>query len=390
MFELSEHALVSCHQQKNSASSLNVTDALRESLDNPYEFPALRRALTEDDQITIVVDERLPQLGTLITGLLEYLVDVGIRPEAITLLCAPPGTGQDWLDELPDALEEVRCEIHDPSDDKSLSFLNIMSQGRRLYLNTRMVDADQVIVLCGRRYDPFVGFGGGANAIYPTFSNVETQSETSQLPSLHLPEQSSWPLAEEAVEASWLLGAPFYIQAIEGQGDTIAGFVTGIVESMNEGQRLQNETWKRNVDTTVDTVVIGLSGDPKSHTFLDLADAVSMAVRVLGSHGRIILLTDAEPIQDANTSLVHQSEDPSAVLSKIGREQAFAYRAAWEWATAAEQAQIYLLSHWPSDFVEEMFAVPLDNPEQAQRLISTSESCLVLQDGQKTLAVLEP
>jgi hypothetical protein len=62
--------------------------------------------------------------------------------------------------------------------------------------------------------------------------------------------------------------------------------------------------------------------------------------------------------------------------------------AAFLWASAAARARIYLLSGLEPEIVEELFATPLDNAGQAQRLLAGAASCLVLEDAHKTMAVL--
>src|SRR5258708_5996721 len=86
--------------------------AVRAALEQPLDFPPLRRALTPDDQVVIAVDEQVPQLPRLLVPILEHVRSAGVAAEAITLLCLPPPTGQPWLDELPDEFEDVRVEVH--------------------------------------------------------------------------------------------------------------------------------------------------------------------------------------------------------------------------------------------------------------------------------------
>src|SRR4051794_40895848 len=84
--------------------------AVRDALEAPLGFPALRRALTPDDHVTVVIDEHLPRLGQLLTPVLAHLVSAGVAPEAITLLSSSPAADQGWLDDLPEAFEEARVE----------------------------------------------------------------------------------------------------------------------------------------------------------------------------------------------------------------------------------------------------------------------------------------
>src|SRR5438094_2030669 len=152
--------------------------AVRTALETPLGFPALRRALTPDDHIALVVDEHLPQLPQLLIPILEHVRLAHVPAEAITLLCPPPALPQQgWLNDLPDAFQELKVEIHDPTNRQHLSYLATTRQGRRLYLNRTAVDAHQLIVLAHRGYDPLLGYSGAEGAIYPALSDEATRQE---------------------------------------------------------------------------------------------------------------------------------------------------------------------------------------------------------------------
>lgn len=388
--EVADSVLVQSQSQTPPAPLADPAAAVRAALESPSGFPPLRRALTPDDAVAILVDERLPHLPGLLVAVLDHVLAAGIAPGAITLLCPPSSQGQPWLDDLPEALEEVRCEVHLPQDRQRLSFVTTMKKGRQLYLNRTAVDAAQVVVLTGRRYDPLLGHGGGEGLLYPTFSDAATRTEASQLLSLDVPGQKPWRVRREAAEAVWLLGVPFFVQVMEGKGDTVAGVVAGIASSLDEGQRLQDASWRRTVPRAVDTVVASLSGDPARHGFGELADALSCAARVLRPNGRIVLLSEARPTPAASMALLAEADDPASALAEIGKRKDYELRAAWQWATVAQQARIFLLSGMDAGLVEDVFAVPLENVAQAQRLVAASEACLFLDDAHKTLAVVEP
>src|SRR5262245_13182592 len=60
--------------------------AVRDALERPHDFPALRRALTPDDHLAIVVDEHLAQLPELLTAVLEHVAQAGVGASAITVV----------------------------------------------------------------------------------------------------------------------------------------------------------------------------------------------------------------------------------------------------------------------------------------------------------------
>ncbi len=363
--------------------------ALRAALETPVAFPALRRALTPDDHVVVVIDERVPQLAKLLVPLLEHIAGAGVAPEAITLLCAATADSQPWLDELPDSLQEVRVEVAGAEDRRRLSYLATTRGGRRLYLNRTLVDADQAVVLSCCRYDPLLGHSGAEGALFPSLSDDATRKEVAGRLNPDLPESGPWPVWQEAEEASWLLGAPFFVQVIEAAGDGVAHLVAGTSEASREAMRLLKATWRRPVAAPVDVVMASISGDPSRHTFADFAAALGNASRVVRPGGRIVLLSDAHPELGEQVESLRGALDAEAAALALGPHPTLEQLPALRWARAAAHAQVALLSRLPSDTIEDLFVTPLENAHQAQRLLDAGHSCLFLADAHKTLTVLD-
>src|SRR6516162_9122096 len=86
----------------------DIGESMRTALEVPADYPPLRRAFTPDDQVTIVVDERLPHLVELLVPLLEHITQAGVATSAVTLLCPRSESRQEWLEDLPDSFQDVR------------------------------------------------------------------------------------------------------------------------------------------------------------------------------------------------------------------------------------------------------------------------------------------
>src|SRR5262249_24766150 len=155
---------------------------------------------------------------------IRYLVESGIDATAITLVSAA-GSRQSWVDDLPDLAQDVRTEIRNPGDRKAVAYLASTRARRRVYLNRTVVEADQSIVLSGCRYDPSLGVHDGAGALFPALSDAGTQHSIAEGLSLTAVEGPGRPLHAEATEVTWLLGAPFMLQVIEGNGEAAAHIV---------------------------------------------------------------------------------------------------------------------------------------------------------------------
>ncbi len=363
--------------------------AVRAALEHPFAYPALRQALTPDDHLVLVVDETLSHLGATMAAILEHVVSTGISPANVTLLCTPlPGSKQAWVDNLPEEFQDARLEIHDPDDRKRLAYLATTRGGKRLYMNRTLVEADQVLVLSARRYDVLLGYGGAAGAVYPNLSDAETRAAMNERWNLAAPDAEPWPTRTEAMETAWLLGAPFFVQIIEGTGDDWTAVIAGADAASTEAERLLNLRWRRTIAQPADLVIAGVSGDPARHTFADLANAAECAARVVRPDGRIVLLTQGIPEFNAATTFLTEMAEPQRALKRLHKEPSLDMTAALQWADAANRARIYLLSGWSDEQVEELYATPLQHARQAQRLIAAGETCVVLDDAHKTMAVL--
>jgi nickel-dependent lactate racemase len=362
--------------------------ALRTALESPLHFPPLRRALTPDDQVTLVVGEDVPQQGALLTALFEHLAQAGVVASAVTLLLAA-GTPPGWQSGLPEEHGEARVEVHDPSDRGRLSYLATTRRGRRLYLNRSVVDADQLVVLSRRGYDPLLGYSGGAGAIYPVLSDEATHREMAGRLTEAAPSTTPCPVREEAREVAWLLGAPFLVQVIEGEGEDIAHFVCGPADTEAEAVSLLDARWRVRAPQLADVVVAGLAGGPDRLDFAALARAAACAARVVKPDGRIVVLAGSTPVLGPGAGLLRGCEDPAKALDLVREQAPHDFAAAFQWASAARHGRIYLLSGLPEEEVEELFAVPLEHAGQVQRLVDAAGSCLFLPDAHKTLALVE-
>src|SRR5947209_14486226 len=103
--EVPAEQLVTPHRAPPAPPLADPVAAVAAALESPLGFPALRRALTPDDHVTVVVDEQVPLLPRLLTPVLAHVTGAGVRPDAVTLLCAT-ASGQEWVDELPDEFQE--------------------------------------------------------------------------------------------------------------------------------------------------------------------------------------------------------------------------------------------------------------------------------------------
>ncbi|MFN4261022.1 MAG: lactate racemase domain-containing protein [Gemmataceae bacterium] len=360
--------------------------AARDALEHPLDFPPLRRALTPDDHIAIIVDERLPRLADVLAVVIDHVLEAGVSSEDISLLCPSPSSGQPWLDDMADEYQEVRVEVHNPNDRRCLSYLATTQSGRRIYLNRTAVDADQLIVVTRSGYDPLLGYGGAAGAIFPTLSDQATRRDYANMLSFDVPGARPWPARQEAQEVAWLLGAPFFLHFVEGRGADLLHVSAGLLETGDESRRWLDACWRVSVPCRADTVIASVGGDPARNDFADLARALACAARVVQPQGRIVLLSQVVPELGAGAELLRQADSVPQALELLLQRQPDDLAAAFLWASAARHASVYLLSGLPPDTAEELFTIPLDHAGQLKRLLEQEGTYLYLADAHKTMA----
>lgn len=361
------------------------TDArtlVRNALESPFGFEPMRRATTPDDRVVIVVDDRLPCLADLLSGILEHLGSAAIKPQAVTILLAPPARNQGFIDDLPDEFADVTVEVHNPDDEKRHAYLAATAGGRRVYLNRTLADSDFIVLLTGRRFDPVLGFAGAADALFPTLSNATTRAEFAGHPPAENPfaakaEQS------EAEEIAWLLGTPFFVQVIEGAGDSVHAVVAGLIGSSAEGVRVQRERWTATAEKRSELVIASAAGDEE-----DLANALANASRVVAMNGKIVLLADAPDQFGEAFGILRRSADPATAAKTLLSEKPDGTAAAVLWAFAARAAKLHLGPDWSRLLSEDLFATPLRSPTELEAMISNAATVAVLPDAHKLYATV--
>jgi nickel-dependent lactate racemase len=380
--------LVALQRAPHPKPIADLAAAARDALENPFEFPPLRRALTPEDRVVIAIEPKVPHTGVLLAATLEHLTQARIDPAAVTLLCLDANQDQRWIDTVPDEFQEVHIETHHPDDRKLLAYLATTKAGRRIYLNRSLVDADQTVILTRRRYDALLGHAGGASVIFPGLCETETAQEVRTHLSLTAPNTGSWKLKHEADEVAWYLGAPFFIQTIEGGGGDILHVIGGAHEARRHGERLLDAAWHVTASEPADLVIAAISGLSATHSFATIAQAALSASRVLRPGGRIVLLTDIDPELGPALQIIRHEEEPRAAKARIVAEKPGDLEAGYVWTSVAEKAKVYLLSRLPIETAEELYATPLERPGQAQKLIAAAERVIVLPNAHLTLATL--
>lgn len=363
--EVADDRLVATWDGPEDLTRDQAIAALREALERPIDFPAMRRAMVPGDHVAFALDPTTPLLPDLLAVLAEVAGQAGVGPDDISLVGEgprPAGT--------PAALRWVP---HDPDSREALAYLATTSEGHRVYLNRPLVDADVVVPVGRLGHDPVRGPQGPWSVLHPTLSDAATRQAS-----------RAWTgeasLAESA-EVSWLLGAIFQVGVLAGAQGGVAAILAGQAEAVRQASgRALDEHWTCRVDQRADLVVAGVGGRDGRTSPHDLARGLETATNLVRRGGRIVVLSDVGgPLGPAFEALA-QTEDPIAhgaqALKRV--REAPDFHDAMALARALAWADLYLLSDLAESTVEDLGMIALGQASEARRLVALADSVIVL------------
>ncbi len=373
--------------------AVDASAAVRAGLTQPLDFPPLSTALVDGDRVVLAIDRGLPQAAEIVAGIWPVLNECGIRPQDVLIL-QPGGwtVSEQRLDpreKLPDAVrKEVRWETHDPTVEGACGYLATSAAGERIYLSHKILEADFVLPVTLGGFDSLQGTRSPMSVLYPGLSTPEAFAKTHGQGHRELRPEDDRPLKQLIDEIGWLLGVQFAVQLIPGgRRGTTADILAGGVESVQR-QALQrlNEYWRVQWPARAETVVVTVPTVGEAASWNDVGMAVDVARSVVEHGGKIIVLSDLQSPPGAGIEQLRGQPSPRAALQPLREQAPPDLQAASQWAAAADWARIYLLSKLDADLVEELFAVPLRDVVEVERLLATIEECAVITSAQSTFA----
>jgi nickel-dependent lactate racemase len=345
------------------------------AIEQPWEYPPMRQLVVPGDRVAIALDAAVRPAEPLLSAIGRTLSEAGVAPHSLTVL-APERPDDDVERALPPGASIV---LHDPDARDQLAYLATTKQGRRIYLNRVLTDADVVIAVGRMGFDAFLGYRGPWSVLFPGLSDRPTMAEHRMLAR---DENGAQPRAargrlDESFEVSWLLGSQFHVALVPGSvgfAEVIAGRESSVRERGIAGLE---QHWTFETDARADTVVVGI-GSPGAVSGMDsLGQGLLTATRLVRRGGRIVALSRATGEMGPSLRALGTAGHPSEVAGALkGHERDPDYLVARRIAHALTWADVYLLSELDQEVADDLSFVSLESPEQARRLVTKSDTCL--------------
>ena len=334
-----------------------------------------------------------PRLEQLAWGVINSLLEAGAAAGDIAVILPPESKGAErgLLSAASDAVQrEVSAVVHDPHDSRALCYLAAAKDGKPIYFNRQIFDADLVVPIGVLRLENSFGYVGVHAAVFPAFSDEATRAR------FRAPAQGEWAVRsrrqqEAADEAAWLLGVQFTLQAAPGPGDSVLHVLAGESKAVaKRGRSLCEAAWLYHAPRRASLVVATIEGGPEQQTWENFGRALFAASGAVSDGGAIVLCTELRsPPGPALKRLAVLDNRPAKVQRAIRRERSEDAPSASLLAQILPRAQIYLLSHLDGDAVEELGIGYVEEADEVQRLSRQHSSCILLGNAQHAMLALE-
>ena len=380
-------ALVGSWSGPRGLTAAAAVEAARQALEHPVDFPPVRQLVVPGDRVAIALDYSFTGVDAIIQLLDDQLRQSGVQTSDITVV-STAAIGPDDSLALP---RGTTLEAHDPSERPRLAYLSATKEGRRVYLNRHLTDADVVIPVGRLGYDPVLGYRGPWSVIFPGLSDGSAAASyrgmlAEDSPGRRLPRRQ----LDEPFEVSWLLGAQFHLGLVPGASGLVE-VVAGLAEpARDRAIEAINRHWSYQPPARAECVVAGIGESGTTTGIEALVDGLVTASRLVNHGGRIVALSRArgaigpslQRLCDAgdarNAAVVLRGHDADAD-SVSGRR--LAQVLAW--------ADVYLLSALDRQVVEDIGMIPVDQHDDVRRLVSRSNSALVVNRAELTRATVK-
>lgn len=321
-----------------------------------------------------ISDKTRPFPLPVLRALLDALADLGLPPEAITLLIGT-GTHTPMPPEEfpavvpPDLLARHPVYSHD-CDAPDLVALGVTSRGTPVTANRRYMAADLRLVVGNIEPHQFMGFSGGVKGAAIGLAGRETINRNHALlldPRADLARYDDNPMRQEVEEIGRMMGVHFVVNAVLDRAKQAAHVLAGDpVAVMRAGIPLVRALYEFEVEAPFDVVITAPGGHPKDINLYQAQKALGHAIRITREGGTAILVAACpEGTGSAGyEAWIAGMRDHHAVLERFAREPfRLGPHKAFQLARDAVRARLLLVSEMPPDFVRGLLLTPATLPE---------------------------
>jgi nickel-dependent lactate racemase len=373
--ELSGKNLMAVLEPNQVEIGLVGEEEIRRALTNPIGAPLLREVVRAGETVAIITsDITRPMPSYLVLPiLLDELYRIGVNKEDITVVFGlgshrvhTPKEMKQLVGER--AYSEVTCIDGDINDCVNMG---VTSYGTPVDVVRVVAQADRRICLGNVEFHYFAGYSGGAKAIMPGVSSRAAIQNNHRL--MVKSEASAGrlegnPVREDIEEAGRICGIDYIINVVLDEKKKIIKAVAGdSVKAHREACTFLDRLYKKVLLTRADIVMVSQGGAPKDMNLYQTQKALDNAKHAVRKGGIIILIGSCKEGlgEEVFEEWIKESKTSSSMIDRIQKDFQLGGHKAAAIAMVLEDADIYLVSELPDDFVEQIFLVPMKSAQAA-------------------------
>ena len=354
---------------------LEGADEVRRALANPIGAPLLKEVVRPGEKIAIVTSDITRPMPTYVVmpPLLDALYEAGVKKEDITLVFALGSHRRQTPEEMKKlagerAYAEIKCVDSDPTD---CVHMGTTSHGTPVDIFRVVAEADRRICLGNVEYHYFAGYSGGAKAIMPGVSTrAAIQSNHSQMvsDSACAGKLEGNPVREDIEEAGAICGIDYILNVVLDEHKHVIMAAAGdVVKAHREACRFLDRIYRKEIPKRADIVLVSQGGAPKDLNLYQTQKALDNAKHAVKKGGIVILIGSCK--EGLGEGVFEQwmlnAPSPKAMIERIRTDFQLGGHKAAAIAMVLENADIYLVSDLPEDFVRKIFLEPKATAQEA-------------------------
>jgi nickel-dependent lactate racemase len=392
-------------ESKHLPGLKDESSAVRESLGNPIDSPALRDCVRETDKVVIITTDNTRHCpdNRILPVILEELETV-IPRESITIMVALGLHAPLNKDELAlklgsEIVANYNVKNHDP---ERTVRLDVTSRGTPVEVNKDVVAADFRISTGFIEPHFFAGFSGGRKSIAPGVSSAAAIRHNHSPKMLSHPNARTGilagnPVHEDMLEQAKTAKLNFIVNVLLNREKQITRVFAGNPWSAHEaGCAAEKDIARVAIDHKVDISIVSNGGAPLDLDFYQTCKGIDTAAQVTRDGG-IIIIASACPrgVGPEDFRLLHASaRSPREIMDKLLNSGNTGE--GWQNLILARDQlnhSIYLLSEMEDGLARQMMVTPIRSVEEgldkALGVLGKNAEIAVIPEGPLVLPVVE-
>jgi len=366
------------------AKSVDITAALDNAFDHPIDFPALSEAIVAEDRVALAVEPGLPEMLSIVEGVVEYLLKHSASPELITVLLAQEHEPLAAI--LASKLKaiagaEIDVRYHHGQDPDSMGYLAAAHGAEPIYIDRALLEADVVLpITCAR--DPNAWAYAGLYGIVPWFTDAKTQQRWRHDYATEARGKFEKRL-RAAKEVAWLLGIQPVLAVVPGPKGSVDSLFFGNADTVERS--IASAIAPRSITPPaepVDLLVCSIDGDHDQQTWDNVARILDMAEHFLRPTGSVAVITELTEKPAPVFRWLSNLDDTETTERHLLKSHHPHSLAAIEIYRSLSKRTIYMMSQLPGEMLEEIGISAIVGIQELEHLIASHDSTLVISGAQ--------